>query len=209
MYRDKNCKICGTFYSPKCSNSKYCSKNCQKLGRNRINRIKRRKEKEIKICEMCKIKFLTSRSFQRFCFNCKNENEKQTKRNYYYNVLKPKYNYMDKGESYPQSYIYGFVCKFFNLDWDYNNRTVLKNPKTKYPLEIDIWCPEKKIAIEYDGEHHFKDKIYGKKVFKEVKSRDKIKERLCKKMGIKLIKISYKDPWKDTDWLKNKISEYM
>ena len=30
-------------------------------------------------------------------------------------------------------------------------KSELKNPKTNYPLELDIYCPDKRIAFEYNG----------------------------------------------------------
>lgn len=66
----------------------------------------------------------------------------------------------------------------------YNHRPDwLKNEKTGKNLELDIFYPELKLAIEANGIFH---KLYSQKL------RDSLKKSLCVKNGIKLI--SAKDP---------------
>lgn len=79
-------------------------------------------------------------------------------------------------------------CRGF--DW-------LRNPDTNTNLEVDIWIPKLKIAIEYDGEHHFKPICFGgmskqKAVvnFKKQIMRDKLKDTLMKE-AIKNDYVSY------------------
>ena len=55
----------------------------------------------------------------------------------------------------------------------------MKNPNTSRNLEIDIWLPELKLAIEYNGQQHY-EPVWGEKEFGEIKERDKIKKRLIK-----------------------------
>lgn len=67
--------------------------------------------------------------------------------------------------------------------------------------EIDIWVPHIKLAIEYDGEQHFKPMRFGskdemQKKLKIIQSRDKIKNKkiLENKNDVKyFIRISYKE----------------
>ena len=61
----------------------------------------------------------------------------------------------------------------------------LTNPKTNYPLEIDVYFPELKIAVEYNGAQHYKPVTLGgcskktaSKIFKGVQQRDRIKKEL-------------------------------
>jgi len=70
------------------------------------------------------------------------------------------------------------VMSDVRFDW-------LVNPKTNKKLEIDIWVPYTKLAIEYDGEHHFVPVRYGgtttakaKENLKQQKIRDNIKNKL-------------------------------
>ena len=59
------------------------------------------------------------------------------------------------------------------------------NPATKRKLEIDLWVPSLKLAIEYDGEQHFSPISFGKmsksdanKAFNKRKKLDRIKNKL-------------------------------
>ena len=81
--------------------------------------------------------------------------------------------------------IYEFICSF------YNGR-ILKNTKNIiHPFELDIFIPELKIAIEYDGIYwhnsEFKDKMYHLNKTLE-----------CEKQGIQLIHIF------ENEWLNSK-----
>lgn len=60
-------------------------------------------------------------------------------------------------------------------------------------LPFDFYMPEKNIAIEVDGVHHFKPIDYygGEEQFKKQNIRDEIKNNFCKDNGIKLIRIPY------------------
>lgn len=88
--------------------------------------------------------------------------------------------------------------KYKIIRWFRGN--ILKNKKTKMNLELDFYIPELKIAIEYQGKQHFHPVNFGgmsdeeaNKEFNKQKRRDKIKKRLLKKNGIKLVEITYKD----------------
>lgn len=60
-------------------------------------------------------------------------------------------------------------------------------------MSYDIYISELKIAIEYQGEQHFKPVEYfgGEESFKKVQIRDKEKQQLSNEKGIKLIYINY------------------
>lgn len=206
-YKPKKCKICRKEYKPKCSTAKYCSKDCRRLGRNKTNRILRKKPKLIKICQYCENKFITARKNQKVCKNCFYEHSKKKKRQYYRNVLKPKFGYLNRGQSYPQKYIFNVLCNLFpKYKWSFNDRGTIRNPETNHTLELDIWCKSKKIAVEYDGQHHFLP-IFGNNKLQYVKNLDMLKNKLCETYGIKLIRISYNDPWNDKKWLEQTIKE--
>lgn len=82
---------------------------------------------------------------------------------------------------------------------------------------LDIYIPSKKVAIEYQGEQHYRPvHIYGgKRGYREQKVLDKKKIRLCKENGIKLYYFTFADNapnilhrkkmYKDTKILLNKI----
>lgn len=72
-----------------------------------------------------------------------------------------------------------------------NNRTILKGK------ELDIYFPDLKFAIEYDGKYwHDKEK-------------DSIKEELCKQKGIKLIRVSDEEFNNDKNTIVNRILEIL
>ena len=72
--------------------------------------------------------------------------------------------------------------KYHRFDW-------LINEETNYPYSIDFYLPEYNIAIECQGEQHFKPiKFFGGELnfYRGVK-RDVDKKRLCRENNVKLI----------------------
>lgn len=81
-------------------------------------------------------------------------------------------------------------------DLPFNNCKLdcLKNPDTKRNLELDCYNEIYKIALEYNGEQHYKypNSFHKTKeeFIKQIK-RDRLKEKLCKENGIYLIIVPY------------------
>lgn len=73
----------------------------------------------------------------------------------------------------------------------------------KESLRFDFYLPQHNLVIEFDGQLHFEASDYfgGAKYLKETQTKDKIKNKYCKKNNIKLLRISYK--------VKNKIKEIL
>lgn len=71
----------------------------------------------------------------------------------------------------------------------------LKNPKTNRNLEIDIYDPISKIAIEYNGAQHYKYIPTMGNDYNYQQWKDNLKYELCTKEGIFLIVVPY---WIDT-----------
>ncbi len=117
-----------------------------------------------------------------------------------YLELKDKYSFIDynfldnqsKGEKicsdimkelYP---LYNFIK--VRPDW-------LKNKETGHNLELDLYCQNLNIAIEYNGKQHYD---YCEHFHKNIESlnkqiiRDNMKKELCQKNNVKLIIVSYK-----------------
>lgn len=70
----------------------------------------------------------------------------------------------------------------------------LRNPKTNRPLELDGYCEELKIALEYQGIQHYEWPNFtncSKEAFFSQRERDQIKEEVCINKNICLIKIPY------------------
>jgi len=73
-----------------------------------------------------------------------------------------------------------------------------KNPNTGHSLRFDFFLPKQNIFIEYDGQQHFEPVDFGGmsndqaiEVHKNIKARDKIKNKLAKEARIGLIRIRY------------------
>ena len=86
----------------------------------------------------------------------------------------------------------------------YENNISFKKEKTyencvsinNIPLRFDFYLPDFNILIEYDGEQHFyyrKSGYFTKDNFKNIQSRDEIKNAYCVNNSIKLIRVPYTD----------------
>ena len=85
--------------------------------------------------------------------------------------------------------------KLYNLiksvfpDTTLNDTSIIKNPETNYPLELDIYVPTAKLAIEVDGKTH-REPIYGIEELSIQRKRDNIKDQECKKLCIELHRVA-------------------
>ena len=91
------------------------------------------------------------------------------------------------------------TCKVFETYLKYEVQInirpdFLKNPKTKRNLELDMYDPKTRIAIEYNGAQHY---MFIPKFHKSIEDfnkqleRDELKKQLCLDNNIKLISIPY------------------
>jgi hypothetical protein len=87
--------------------------------------------------------------------------------------------------------IFNFVKSIYNGTLIPNDRKTIYNYWTKKWLELDIYLPEDKIAIEYNGYYH---------TLPIQKWKDEIKKCRCKKLGINLFVIQHRNG----NWNKNK-----
>jgi very-short-patch-repair endonuclease len=82
--------------------------------------------------------------------------------------------------------------------------------RNKRPLIFDFYIPSLNVAIEYDGQQHYKSvEIFGgQKAFKNNQHRDFIKNEYCKNKGIGLLRIKYNENIEDKifEYFKNIIS---
>lgn len=61
-----------------------------------------------------------------------------------------------------------------------------------HSLELDYYCDDLKLGIEFQGPTHFKP-IFGKAELTQQRKRDERKRRLCKENGVSLIEVPYDD----------------
>lgn len=90
----------------------------------------------------------------------------------------------------------GQFVKSLGINIVENDRTQILNPLTNKNLELDIWIPKLKKAIEYNGEywHSFINK----------QQNDKIKQQQCKKLGINLL-IVHEENWQNNQKIEQQI----
>lgn len=76
-----------------------------------------------------------------------------------------------------------------------NNIVYEKEYSLSNGQRLDFYLPDKKIAIEFDGEQHFKSNEFfgGEESFEKRKHYDNLKNLYCLENNIELIRISYKD----------------
>jgi hypothetical protein len=73
----------------------------------------------------------------------------------------------------------------------------LRNVVTDSNLELDCYCKELAVAIEYNGRQHYEYTPYfhsSRDAFNTTRYRDEMKARLCKDNGISLIVVPYSVP---------------
>jgi len=84
----------------------------------------------------------------------------------------------------------------------------LINPETNYPLELDGYNEELKLAFEYDGKWHKEPHPKSSySDFQDQLKRDELKDLLSKENKIILIRISYKDNLCLEHVIKNKLKK--
>lgn len=88
--------------------------------------------------------------------------------------------------------IYGVPFKNTRPNW-------LKNEITNRNLELDCYNEQLKLAVEYNGEQHYKWPNYFKNQnydnFKDQLKRDLLKKELCEKNDVHLIIVPYNVPY--------------
>lgn len=108
-------------------------------------------------------------------------------RQHYYNKQKSKKN-SSKGEQECRR----VLENYFNKSFPNSRPAIIKNPITNYNLELDCYNSELKLAVEYNGQQHYKFNPYfhkNKDSFRVQQYKDEIKRRLCHENNIKLIEV--------------------
>lgn len=75
----------------------------------------------------------------------------------------------------------------------YEREATFDGCQDQKPLRFDFWIPQASLAIEYDGQQHFRpvERFGGEGAFWAVQKRDAIKDAYCRDNGIELIRIPY------------------
>lgn len=93
--------------------------------------------------------------------------------------------------SKPEKEVVEYVKSIYDFIIKENDRSIVQNPNNGHMLELDIYLPMSKKAIEFNGEYYHSDK--------ETMKRDQIKLDQCKSLGIDLLVITYKE------WITDKM----
>lgn len=92
-----------------------------------------------------------------------------------------------KENNYYEKQLVKFIKENIDTEVEENIRpNWLKNEKTNRNMELDIYLPKYKIAIEYQGRHHFVNIYKDNNSFERLIYTDKEKHRLCNELGIRL-----------------------
>ena len=85
-------------------------------------------------------------------------------------------------------------------------------PKFLQGLELDTYCPELKLGVEYNGIQHYQFNEYFQKTeynFIKQQEQDDRKNRLCHENGIKLCVIPYTYSFQNPDELEKFIKDWV
>lgn len=83
-------------------------------------------------------------------------------------------------------------------------------------LELDIYVPELKLGVEYQGEQHYRAFTHwgGEEAFQRTQERDKKKKKLCRKEKVDLVYFNFKEAISEqlvteklSKWLKVELNE--
>lgn len=116
-----------------------------------------------------------------------------------YSLLLPKRGSKMRFPSSPQDSKGEVECRrvlrqIFNRPFDKIRPDFLQNAVTGNNLEIDCFCPELRLGVEYNGVQHYKYVPYFHKTrdaFRNQQYRDYMKRDLCRKNGINLIEVPH------------------
>lgn len=113
---------------------------------------------------------------------------------------------INNNKSSGEAEIVDFVKSITDHEIILNSRKIIK------PRELDIYIPELKLAIEYNGSFYHgdprfyvdEDIVFGKSV-KDIRQRDENKRIMCENLGIKLVVVWEYDWLRDQERTKNQL----
>lgn len=123
------------------------------------------------------------------------------------NIVRLKYGHKQIGDQWTnETILYRIVCALFPSE------SVQRHFKPKFlrGLELDIFLPEKKVGIEYQGIQHYQpfDHWGGTEAFERLQERDAKKKRLCAANKVKLIYFDYKEGL-SSKYVAEKLKDYL
>jgi hypothetical protein len=104
-----------------------------------------------------------------------------------------------KNTSIQEDEIVDIINKTISVEIIRNDKKTILNPKTNYFLELDIWMPSIRKAIEFNSKYWHKSRIEN----------DEYKIKYCKENNIKLLIIWYHDWIRDMSMIEEKIKRFL
>ncbi|MCP4142512.1 MAG: hypothetical protein GY755_19920 [Chloroflexi bacterium] len=112
--------------------------------------------------------------------------QKKQVMDYIENIVRDKFGHKKIGEAWVNE-----TMLYYILSTLYPEKKILRHHRPKYlkGLEIDIYFPDDKVGIEYQGIQHFEPVKHwgGIEALKKVQERDSLKKKFCELNEIKLI----------------------
>ena len=108
------------------------------------------------------------------------------------NMVREEFSYKRIGEHWPTETT---LCNLVKQEFQEGKVVFHYRPKFLEGLEIDIYIPDKKLGIEYQGIQHFKpiDFWGGEDALKKRQEHDRRKKAICDSRGIDLVYFYYSD----------------
>ena len=108
------------------------------------------------------------------------------------NMLRERFGYPKVGQQWvKETILFKMVCELFP-----SYKVVHHYRGTELEgLELDVWLPELRLGIEYQGEQHYKivKPWGGKRGLEKRIANDKKKRALCRRLGYRLVEIRYSE----------------
>ena len=113
--------------------------------------------------------------------------------NQFENMTRNEFGHRKIGEGWvSETLLYQIVCRIFS------SQLVIHHDRPEWleGLELDIHVPRERLGLEYQGQQHFHpiEAWGGIEALESVRQRDSRKSTLCKKNGLRLIRIDYTEP---------------
>jgi len=151
--------------------TKFCSNGCKSLYRTIQNSV-------MNTCDNCGAKFRVKSSAANHFIHCKKCRNKN----------------LSRVSSKMSRQIEKWLRNSFVVETEKSFDWLYDKTKPKGRFRLDYFLPEYNLAIEYDGEQHFKPCFTSRwESVDKVQLRDRLKDYLCRQNDIKLLRINYKD----------------
>ena len=147
------CKQCGIVFAQK-HTKRYCSKECKKISVRKYRLL----------CQNCQIPYASERSNSKFCSHtCRS-------------IKLQLHVFAHKKSGASRSKIEIHIES--KIREDFQGIEFIFNDKREIGIELDIYSPQLKLAIELNGVFHYLP-IFGHNVLDKIQSRDRQKPELC------------------------------